>query len=240
LLCCCLLLLGTARAQAQHEHGGDHHDGDHDRHHGEGCGHGDDHHAENSLESGAWALQFRIWPDFTLASFQGATISAKKQLSPTSAFRFGFTPDASYRTTGSEEDGEEDPRSISQNTQWLSIDAQWLRYTSLRDEVTLFYGAGPEFSFERREQTTEDDRTGFENSDIGTFIGAGVLGTVGAEWFMRSNISLTAEYQTSLRYLREVDSSEAEREDRSIERSVTTNEVRLDARGVLFGVSVYF
>lgn len=60
----------------------------------------------------------------------------------------------------------------------------------------------------------------------------GAVGVVGAEWFVRPRISLTAEYQSGLtyRYTRRTDASSTE----------TEQQLRLGSRAVLVGISLYF
>ena len=45
----------------------------------------------SSLKPGAWALEFGISSNFTLVSFQGASISAKYHTSATNAWQAGIT-----------------------------------------------------------------------------------------------------------------------------------------------------
>ena len=103
---------------------------------------------------GAWALQFQIGQDFTLQPFQGATVSAKKSLSATRAFRFGTTLEANVLSA--DDDFGEDQRS---NNQQVSATAQYLFYTAGEAEqvgtVRFYSGVGPQARLARSAATNE-------------------------------------------------------------------------------------
>ena len=184
---------------------------------------------------GAWALQFGIAENFRLDSFQGATVSAKKSLSETRAFRFGTTLEA--RFAFEEGDDERDT-----NLQRLSATAQWLAYTEGDAEragtVRFYFGAGPLAGIDRsfyainREdaegETLEDEQTSVRWN-------VGAAGVLGAEWTVHRRIGLLAEYGTSLFYNRETRTLTVSEE----ERRTTQNGFGLGSGGVRFGVAVY-
>lgn len=109
----------------------------------------------------------------------------------------------------------------------VGLVAHFLRYPTLaRDPAStlhMFWGVGPvaRFQSQRATRPAGDDFTFRALS-----LGAG--GTIGAEWFVRPRMSLTAEYQTALMatFLSEPAPDEWG--------------VRLAQEGVRFGVSVYF
>ena len=193
------------------------------------------------LQEGAWALQFQIRQHLTLSSFQGAAISAKKQLSPRRAFRLGMSVEGRYRSESEEQDGEEEPGSSSTNSQSIFLNAQYIGYAPLRNAVAVYYGAGPSLGFDRNRSTQENSETNREQVNTSTYFSIGVEGALGVEWFVRSNISLTAEYNAGLDYSRRVDTSSIEQPDVEDRESKTMlNSVGLDSEGVRLGVSVYF
>lgn len=62
---------------------------------------------KNSLLKGAWALQFQINNNFSVSSFQGSTLSAKRHFSNKKAMRFGVSLSGSI--------SEQDQSSIIEN-----------------------------------------------------------------------------------------------------------------------------
>lgn len=177
------------------------------------------------LEEGTWALQFAAGEDFTLAPFIGSTISAKKHTSAARAWQFGLGVNTSV-VAGREEDRSRDREGVEVTTRYLA-------YPLLGDQdsetVQLFIGAGPLVSFDRTSVERPDeggDRTRWR-------WGIGASGTIGAEWFAHSRISLSGAYETSLRFQQERFVFD-DREDQ------TENVFQLSSGRARLGVSVYF
>ena len=170
------------------------------------------------LEENAWALQFGVGENFSLDSFLGSTISAKKHTSPARAWQFGLTLDARVRLR------ENDP---NRDEERIQITARYIAYPLLGDQDTetiqLFLGAGPLVEFRR-------NHSGAQSS---SWWGVGVSGTIGAEWFVHPRIGLTAAYEPALRYQR----LNSESENTS---DISQDEFHLHAGGGSLGVSVYF
>jgi hypothetical protein len=173
--------------------------------------------AAHSLNEGAWALQFAIAENFTLGNFAGGVISAKHQRADGRAFRYGLTVSAGHISGAGTSPDRTDTT--------LGLVTHFLRYPTLaRDpagDLQMFWGVGPVAAFQYRRNTVAD---GAHTSRL-LSLGAGA--TVGAEWFVRPRISLSAEYQTSLMARLGAGAPE--------EWSV-----RLGQDGVRFGVSLYF
>jgi hypothetical protein len=177
------------------------------------------------LEEGAWALQFAAGENLTLASYIGSTISAKKHTSAARAWQFGLGVNTFVVSGG---DGVR-----SRDQEGVQVTTRYLAYPLLGDQdsetVQLFLGAGPLASFDRNsmERTDEDgDRTRWQ-------WGLGASGTIGAEWFVHSRISLSGTYETSLRF----------RQDRVVfedRETQTENFFQLSSGRARLGVSVYF
>ena len=185
---------------------------------------------------GAWALQFQIGSNFRLEPFQGATVSAKKDLSETQAFRFGTTLNASSIKNDRESDAEE-----NRNSQHLSAVAQYLLYTAGETErvgtVRFYFGAGPEVSFSRSSASIDvPNSEGTENEQTSVRWNAGVAGALGAEWTVHRRIGLLAEYGSSIAYSRERLSVSSPPDD---ERESSLRGFSLGSGGVRFGVAVY-
>ncbi|MBD3218643.1 MAG: hypothetical protein GF310_10230 [candidate division Zixibacteria bacterium] len=216
---------------------------------------------ENYLVRGSWSMQFGIVRDFTLTSFNGGLISAKRHLSPNTAFRFGLSlrgdvGDNSSETSRSYEQpggGEEFTRTSDGNTSnlILNISTQLMFYSTIEKSVNLYFGFGPNFNYSRDkdefdlEYTYEDipDRDGFENRYMRSW-SAGFLGSWGVELFASKKISFIAEYGARIEYYslyRETNSEEYVDETGRFENfSEDSHDFRIISDAVKFGISLYF
>ncbi len=179
-----------------------------------------------------WALQFQVTDNFTLGDFQGGLISVKKQYSARRAFRIGINLNASVSRTTTERDmGSKTER--DRNNQTIGINAQWMRYPIHESRLRAYWGVGPTIDFNRRAVSREtNDEPGDANESNGLVLRGGALGTLGAEWFVRPRLSLSAEYRAGLTYF-------YARSDQGSDVD-TQHQVSLGSRGVLVGVSFYF
>jgi hypothetical protein len=170
--------------------------------------------SQHSLAEGNWALQFRIGQDFTLGSFSGGVISAKHHRSADRALRYGVT-------LGSQHVNRDNGPNTSSTG--VGLVAEFLTYPTLsRDpggDIHLFWGAGPAVQFQR--QTAESPTGDRISSQLLT---VGAVGSIGAEWFVRPRIGLTAEYQSGV----------------NVGFGDERRTVNLGQQGVRFGASVYF
>lgn len=192
---------------------------------------------ETALREGVYALQFQIAPHFRLSSFQGSVLSAKKHLTEDRALRFGLSLGANVTNTEYERSDSDIDDEQSQSQQRLSLAVQYMVHPTPDQPVQMYYGAGPELGFARYENTNEDED--FELTRISTSWSIGLSGMVGAEWFVRSDISLMAEYGAALSYRRATDRQETNLSDED-PREVTQSSFGFGGQGVHFGVSVYF
>jgi hypothetical protein len=173
----------------------------------------------HSLIDGTWALQFAIVDNLTLGEFAGGVISAKHTRADGRALRYGLALSARHTS------GRADTPDRTEGM--VGLVAQFLRYPTLaRDpesNLQMFWGLGPLVRFQSQRVTPH---AGDEFTFRVLALGAG--GTIGAAWFLRPRISLTAEYQTALMatFLSEPAPDEWA--------------VRLAQDGVRFGLSVYF
>jgi opacity protein-like surface antigen len=216
----------------------------------------DDHDGATALADGAFALQFGIGPDFDLQTFEGSVLSAKYHLSARSAFRLGLSGSVSVtddeQVTIPDDDDFSSTRTISEDSLNLQLDLPYLRYFQGLDErIVPFLGIGPSVGFIQADRTAEtfdvdgvSDRTRTTEREASRF-SVGLLGVVGGEWFVRDNLSLTAEYRLRLAYADEsVDVRDTIAEDgvtmgeQRVEQDSTNFSVR--SGGVLLGVSLYF
>jgi hypothetical protein len=206
--------------------------------------------ADNSLTAGAWALQFEIEDNFDLGSFEGSTISIKKQTSPGSAWRLGLSVAINARVADNVSDILDSIRNSTDNhsqNQSVGVTVHRLWYPSPDRLVNVFIGLGPIGSFSHATtgssntsasgRFTKDERESWSWS-------AGVSGILGVEWFATRNISLLAEYGTVAEY----EHIKNERTQWSYnygdvftqDTESTSDAFNFSARSVKFGLSVYF
>ena len=169
---------------------------------------------KNSLQEGMWALQFQISQNFTLTSFQGSTISLKRQYSPNAAIRLGTTVNISSSTSEAEPTNAPDTgnytwqsRSGFANSQGISIAVQYLRYPDPIAGINLYFGGGPLVIFGRSKDAresiiinTNSPPIRYQNTDETTNLSTGISLVAGLEWFASTSISITAEYYSTLQY----------------------------------------
>lgn len=177
--------------------------------------------------SDRWALQFQVNNNFTLGEFQGGLISAKKQYDARRAFRFGIGLNATFDQRTDEGNGGTQEQ--DQSFQRVTANAQWVRYPVDEGRVRAYWGVGPTLQLQRN----VDDQSGTDQTQWR--LGGGAVGVLGAEWFVHSHISVSAEYRAGVEYTwQRVETSNG------VNRETTDSQFRIGGRGVLVGVSVYF
>ncbi len=178
--------------------------------------------SKNSLKQSMFALQFQIGNNFTLESFQGSTLSFKYQILDESAIRVGFSI-SSYVETSREENFIEKPREKSIE---LTINAQFIQYLKTFEDISLYTGGGPKFY--DRYYTLGD----FGHEKIWSL---GLDGILGAEWFFKKNMSLSAEYGISIVYWvsEMVDPSSTSKHSKRKNININDNNM------LKFGISIY-
>lgn len=213
-----------------------------------------------ALRPGAWALQFQVNPNFTLGNFQGTLISAKRHQSAKSAIRLGLSLDAAFDVSESdrfsfrrEEDTiQEDERQSEQHIDRLggTLVVQFLYYPSSPGDIRPFLGFGPRLSLAR--QTSETDPVPPSASVVQTrryedkAWAAGLDGIFGAEWFIRSNLSVTGEYGLSATFRHSRRTRTTRYVDENLQRRSIENEedatrgLSVHGAPVKLGLSVYF
>ena len=203
----------------------------------------------NSLAKGAWALQFAITRNFTLSSFEGQTISLKKQVSNHRAYRVSAninwgvsdddvteTQDTTRRDTPTESDQAA-----------LGLVAHRISYFQSTGRLGVYWGAGPRVSYTHTWSKTRtspvNDSWSVREYTTDTWV-AGVSVILGVEWFATPSISLLAEYGSVLSYEWR---KRVSREEwiYGVTRSVTRRVEEHDGgkfapEAVKFGLSVYW
>ena len=193
----------------------------------------------HALHDDSWALQFSIGPDFTVRSFEGSTLSVKRHTSAEHAWQVGLSLDGNFLHSTMQEADSVGEESNSTDLR-VQLTARYLTYPLLeagrqRESIQLFAGAGPLVSYDRDVHSTQD----FDHKRRRTSFDVGASGVLGAEWFLKERLSLSAAYESSLAYSRtHIRDTREDDPEGSVKR--TSSGVRLNAGGVLFGLSVYF
>lgn len=210
----------------------------------------------NSLEEGAWSIQFGITDEVALRPFNSMGISVKRHMSPRSAFRIGANIGLDIDDRDSDQVtsladtvsagvfGEGDGNSLL-----VQLDLLYMRYANPDADVNFFLGTGPLVRFQR----SDDDWKGTHTTPEGTSVEVreryvrtwriGAIGIGGVEWFATRSISFHAEYRLWLSYGRTKSESEANRPgDPDYHSESETSNGFWDFHGnkVTFGVSLYF
>lgn len=188
---------------------------------------------DNSLDPGAWALQFRITENFTLGNFNGAGIGLKRHFSAGSALRMGV--DFAFLNDNVEVSRDTLGTQQELDSQRFDIDLQYLWYPSPAAMINVFLGTGPFFEFAHTKDVRSDESEQ-RSAEIDAWA-TGVSGTFGAEWFATRRIALHAEYGLTVRY-RSGESTSTPNVGSAQVVDSTSWRVGFDT--VLFGISAYF
>jgi hypothetical protein len=208
---------------------------------------------QHSLKDGSWALQFCIGENFSLSSFEGMNLSVKKHLKSHHALRFGidFGGDNIKLTDALDDDVQSLSAEATEKAHYLRLAAHYLFYPRSTKSIHVFFGTGPFFGLLMQNQESgaqdldtdpsQEDRVSEMDLDS-WMLGASFI--IGVEWFVKKEISLTAEYGTSFSYAHSrIDRVAEGLVDQDIILQTTSREVshyKFEANQVKLGVSVYF
>jgi hypothetical protein len=143
---------------------------------------------QNSLKQGKFALQFQLDGSFTLKPFQETSFSGKYHITDLSAIRAGIQISNSVDV----ESKINDKDTTKQSSFNIKINAQYIYYLSIVDDICLYTGSG--LSYGRDLYTNGGDYHDADSWSIG------LSGIIGMEWFVKNNISLSGEYSLALNY----------------------------------------
>ncbi|MDH4337859.1 MAG: hypothetical protein OEX18_11365 [Candidatus Krumholzibacteria bacterium] len=190
----------------------------------------------NSLEDGAWALQFGIEGQFISVNSYSGGVSLKRHFSQKSAFRAGISASAG--------DSERDHSDIDQvdgaNSWSTGLILAYQRYINPHADAVLYWGIGPAFNYSHSSyNTSRGDSLSSEITSKRWSVGADAM--LGAEWFATRVISLHAEYFAGFDYFSETESMES-----NVNGSLVSRQSNREGwstsltSAVRFGLSVYF
>jgi len=193
-------------------------------------------------------LQFLIGSDFRLSSFQGSTISFKKHLSNTRAFRFGVTISGNIEDRNDFYDYENDTLDYRQikdiNNFGINIIGQYLKYIPYKHSH-LYYGCGPRIIFSKttiksqtQVYTTGDwEASSTAGKSYSKNFQIGLIFVAGIEVFISKSISIHSEYNQGISY-RYYWYKQYINDNTDLIRK--NNSYFFDKSGVKFGCSFYF
>lgn len=194
-----------------------------------------------------WAMQFEINQNFDLNSFEGSTLSLKRMSSPAKAWRLGLDLDAGT-ANGDDitvfDDSLTNTSDVDNDHYSIAISIHRVTNTNPDSKISFFYGYGPfgGYSYTKtgnRIIATTGNSTG-QITKSRTW-SAGLRGIMGVEWFFAKNMSLLAEYGSSVSYRRNKRTQATDYSDGSSRLNERIDKVwNFDAELVKFGLSAYF
>jgi len=213
-------------------------------------------HRANSLQAGAWSIQFGLTDEFGLDPFNSMSLSLKRHVSPKSAFRLGANlgldvDDSDSESVSTRYDtlstGVESELSL--NGVLVQLNMLYMRYVNPGSDVNFFLGTGPLVRYTRTEEDRRSVRTAqgevlrLRTEKYSRTWKLGALGVAGVEWFATKNVSLHAEYRGSLSYGRtKTEGLSLSSDDPSYHEESESSKSFWDFKGVnvTFGLSLYF
>jgi hypothetical protein len=196
--------------------------------------------------TGKFALQFQIAENFKLTSFQGSIISGKYNFSNSLALRFGV----SFNARNDKYD--QDNSNVNTNNKYLSVDEiadysvqikpQLLYSSSIVEDVSFYWGGGLTLIYEHNAQnsksTVDTLLTTYEYNSSG--FGYGLEAVVGVEWFVKKNISLSAEYGLQVSHIKvNIEQKRVENGSNILNKN-DNSYTRSNGNLIRMGLSVYF
>ena len=151
-----------------------------------------------SLSTGSKALQFEIGSNFQLQGFEGALISYKKHISANKARRISVSLSARHSNLHSKVDPYDSNRVFLDGVEshvYFQAILSIQKYTEVKKQVAFYYGYGFVIGFYHQWDDPIPQYVTTSNE-----YSIGPVGYVGAEWFIRDNISLLGEYSVFGRY----------------------------------------
>lgn len=157
---------------------------------------------KTGLTPDSWSLQFGVANNFSLTSFGGTLITAKKHYSRSKAVRIGFIINGRLSDINREQNQIINDiltkNKSSGNNKFLAISFKtlFLNYSTNKGRLNPYWGLGPDI----RIDLSKSDNAQSSNlkTETWTWSGAiGVEGVLGMELLLNPNISVFAEYSLS-------------------------------------------
>lgn len=219
---------------------------------------------KTSLRKGATAFQFRVSPNLTLSSFDGALFSGKWHMSDRRALRLGvditgvFTDSETNtisRSINNQGDEFETSAEVDEknNDTSLALTSYYMVYPDPGGTMNFYTGLGPfvRWSFGNDDDNTvrmlAGDRMVLEESTSeDSRITAGLGFVMGVEWFVNPRMGLTVEYAVSAFYtsfsrdLNSLDTNSVDDAQGTTDLEESGRVIRISGNGARLGLSIYF
>ncbi len=201
----------------------------------------------NSLQGGRWAVQFQVGSNFTLNTFEGATVYLKSQFSRRLALRMGIGVGGSineqklnYMEIGG---SSETDIPTKNNSIRVTVTTKLLYYFNPRSRLNVYLGLGPVATYDYAYSERFYPSTSVIVYGESEQWSGGLNGVLGCEFFALQFLSFLAEYSVTGTY--------GKGTNNSTERDYYTGETRqyfnskhtdlnLTGNTVRFGLSLYF
>lgn len=195
-----------------------------------------------------YALQFQVDDFLSFSGFSGSLISLKRHFTNHSALRLGvsFSTQAVDYDDDYQNFGEQDTVQTAQKNEsgsyTLDIRLPYVYYVHPKEEIKLFIGSGPIFSYRH---TKVDERKTMQNNfkkrnDTRDSYSLGLYSLIGAEWLFHKKMSLSLEYGMYVSYRYSKFSTHTYYDTSHKHATQTSKSWALSGSKVLFGFSVYF
>ncbi len=193
---------------------------------------------EDKPLGGKYSLQFSVGSNFNISSFEGYLFSGKIAFNKKFALRGGI----SYFSSNGEDDSiiqhfdmnhdifRIDTSSIDRISSNLELNAHFLWNVIRNSDIFFYLGSGP---FIHLESTKSELKDGKEERSQNIY---GLYFVNGAEWFVKRNISLFAEYSFSLSHQKYTYNKNVPSMIRETEEAGT----KFQSSGARLGISLYF
>ncbi len=186
---------------------------------------------------GKFAVSFSVSDLVDFSSLDGAFISGQYNFTNNSAVRFGFgmsEGNLDLETAYFTDDSLTSFKADSKDSYVWTLNLFYQYRFAANDNLNLFFASGVYYSY--GESTNEYTQY---NKDTRTMNDIGVPVILGVEWFVRSNISLFAEYGFDMKY--EYDKRTVESNDNvTYITEITQIDRSVSARSVRLGISFFF
>jgi hypothetical protein len=201
----------------------------------------------NSLQGGRWAVQFQVGSNFTLNSFEGATVYLKTHFSPRLALRLGVGVSGSYddQKLNYQQIGGSSGTDIQtkNNSLGVTVTMKLLYYFNPKSMLNVYLGLGPvgTYSYTYDERFNPNISTiNYTESD---YWSGGLNGVLGCEFFPLRFLSFLAEYSVTAAYgkstFKNTENDYYTGETREYYNTENTD-LNLIGNTVRFGLSLYF
>jgi hypothetical protein len=204
---------------------------------------------------GAHSMQFTINQNFTLSSFEGASFSLQRQVTPRSANRFGLSFDLHVGDNGQSFLSSDTASSVSTSSDYdfgggmVALSAHRIVYSDPARRMSFYGGLGPFASYRRtHDHSRIQGPVGAASNDAVQSRtlnewSVGLDGLLGVDWAIGSHLALLAEYSSQLSYSsghQDLEIHQTSPVESFREATYEYKSTNFSSGGVHFGLSAYY